>query len=71
MNVEVPLTKSILALLGIAAAASAIGAGIEKKIHGSQTTALIISNEEMNDIMKVVQPLQDANILSKGITNTI
>ena len=42
-----------------------------KKIHGSGTTTLIISNEEMNDIMKIVQALEDSNILLKGITKTI
>ena len=42
-----------------------------KKKHGSGTTTLIISNEEMNDIMKIVQALEDSNILLKGVTNTI
>ena len=71
MKVAVPLAKNILAPLGITAAASAIDAGIQKKIHGSGTTTLIISNEEMNDIMKIVQPLEDSNILLKGVTKTI
>ena len=43
----------------------------KKKIHGSGNTTLIISNEEMNDIMKIVQALKDSNILLKGVTNTI
>ena len=38
-----------------------------KKKHGSGTTTLIISNEEMNDIMKIVQALKDSNILLKGV----
>ena len=42
-----------------------------KKIHGSGTTTLIISNEEMNDIMKIVQALEDSNILLKGVIKTI
>ena len=46
MKVAVPLAKNILAPLGITAAASAIDAGIQKKIHGSNTTTLIISNKE-------------------------
>ena len=71
MKVAVPLAKNILAPLGITAAASAIDAGIQKKIHGSGTTTLIISNEEMNDIMKIVQALEDSNILLKGVTKTI
>ena len=71
MKVAVPLAKDILAPLGITAAASAIDAGIQKKTHGSGITTLIISNEEMNDIMKITQALEDSNILLKGVTNTI
>ena len=43
----------------------------KKKIHESGTTNLIISNEEMNDIMKIVQALENFNILLKGVTKTI
>ena len=71
MRVAIPLAKNVLAPLGTTAAASAIDAGIQKKIHGSGTTTLIISNEEMNDIMKIVQALEDSNILLKGVTKTI
>ena len=70
-KVAVPLAKNIFAPLGITAAASVIAAGSQKKIHGSGTTTLIISNEEMNDIMKIVQALEDSNIILKGITKTI
>ena len=52
MKAAVPLAKNILAPLGITAAASAIDAGIQKKIHGSGRTTLIISNKEMNDVIK-------------------
>ena len=65
MKREVPLAKNVLALLGITAAASALDAGIQKKIHGSGKTTLIISNEEMNDITKIVQALEDSYILLK------
>ena len=51
MKVAIPLAKTVLAPLGITAAASAIDAGIQKKKHASGTTSLIISDEEMNDIM--------------------
>ena len=71
MKVAVTLAKNILAPLGITAAALAIDAGIKKKIHGSGTTTLIISNEESNDIMKIVQALEESNILLKGVTKTI
>ena len=43
----------------------------KKKIHGSGTTTLIISNREMNDIMKIVQTLEDSNIFLKRVTKTI
>ena len=62
------LLKSVikpLELLGLTAASSAIDAGIQKKIHGSGTTTLVISNGDMNDIMKIVQALEDSNILLK------
>ena len=52
-------------------AAAAIDAGIQKKMHGSEPTTLIIPNKEMNDIMKIVQALEDSNILLKGVTKTI
>ena len=70
MKVAVPLAKHILAPLEIAAAALAKNRAIQKKIHGSGTTTLIISNEEMNDIMKIVQALEDSNILLKGVSET-
>ena len=71
MKLAVPLAKNVLALLGITAAASSIDAAIQKKIVGSGTVTLIISNEEMNDIMKIVQALEDSNVLLKEITKTI
>ena len=42
-----------------------------KKIHGSRTTTLIFSNEEMKDVMKIVQALEDQNILLKGISEIV
>ena len=71
MEIAIPLAKHVLAPLGITAADSAIDAGIKKKIHGSGNTTLIISNEEMNDIMKIIQALENSNILLKGVTKTI
>ena len=71
MKVAIPLSKTVLTSLGITAAASAIDAGIQKKIHVSGTITLIISNEEMNYIMKIVQAPEDSNILLKGVSKTI
>ena len=69
-----PLLKSVikpLGLLALTAASSAIDATVQKKIYGSGTTTLVISNEEINDIMKIVQALENSNILLKGVTKTI
>ena len=40
-------------------------------MHGIGTTTSIISNKEMNNIMKIVQALEDSNILLKEVTKTI
>ena len=50
---------------------SATDAAIQKKIFGSSTTALINSNEEMEDIKKIVKSLQESGLLIKGISETI
>ena len=71
MEVAIPLAKNVLTPLGITAAASATDAAIQKKIRGSGTTTLTISSEEMSDIMKIVQALEDSNILLNGVTRTI
>ena len=57
MKVAIQLAKNILDPLGITAAASAIDAEIQKKMHGPGTTILMISNEEMNEILKFFKVL--------------
>ena len=55
MKIAIPLAKNVLATLGITVAASAINSRIQKKkIHGSGNMTLIISNEEMSDILKIL-----------------
>ena len=74
LKTGLPLLKSVikpLGLLGLTATSSAIDAGVQKNIYGSRTATLVISNEEMNDIMKIVQALEDSDILWKGMTKTI
>ena len=71
MKVAVTLAKNIIVPLAITAAESAIDAGIQKKTYSSETATLINSNEEMNDIMKIVPALAYSNILFKGVTETI
>ena len=70
-NVIKPLAKSVLIPLGLTAAASATDAGIHKKILGSGRTMLIISNDEMKDIIRIVKSLQDSGLLLKGVSETI
>ena len=71
-NVIKPLAKSVLIPLGLTAAASAADAGIHKKIVGSgNTTTLIISNNEMEDIIKIVKYLEDSGLLLKAVTETV
>ena len=57
-NVPKTLAKSVLILLGLTAAASTTNAAIQKKMFGSGVTTLIISSEEMNDIMKTVKSVE-------------
>ena len=74
LKTGLPLLKSVikpLGLLGLTAASSEIDAEVQKKVYGSGTTTLVISNEEMDDIMKIVQALEDSNILLEGVTKTI
>ena len=68
-----PLAKSVLVPFGLTAAASAADAGIHKKILGlgHNNTTLIISNDEINDIIKIVKSLEDSGLLLKRITKTV
>ena len=50
---------------------SGIDGSIKKKMHGSNTTKLIIENEDMNDIKKIVEALENSGILFKGVAKTI
>ena len=70
-NVITPLTKSVLIPLGLTAAASAADAGIHKKILGSGNTTLIISNKDMEDLIKMVKFLEDSGLLLKGVTESV
>ena len=78
-NVIKPSAKSVLIPLGLTAAASAAGAGIHKKILGSVNrhsssalhTTLIISNDDINDIIKIIKSLEDSGLLLKVVTETV
>ena len=69
-SVLTPLVKNVLIPLGLPAGISA-DATIQKNIYGSGTRALIISNEEMEDIIKKVKSLEEPGLLIKGISEKI
>ena len=70
MKGVLPLAKNVLAPIGLTAAISPIHGSIQKKIHGSGVK-LIIEQEDMNDIMKIIEALEHSGILLKGVTKTI
>ena len=70
-NVINPLVKSVLIPLGLTAAASAADAGIHKKILGSGNTTLIISNKDIDDLIKIVKSLEDSGLLLKEVTKSV
>ena len=71
MKVAMPLAKNVLAPLGVSAAMSAIDGSIKKKMLGSGTTTLIISNDQMDDILKIVKSLENSGLLLKGVSEII
>ena len=70
MKVALPLAKNVLGPLSLTAAISAIDESIQKKIHGSEVK-LIIEQEDMKDIMKIIKALENSGILLKGVSKTI
>ena len=70
-NETKPLANSILIALGLTAAATATSVAIHEKMFESGTTKLIISNKEINDIMKIVKSAQESELLIKDINETI
>ena len=70
MKVVMPLAKNVLALLGLTAAMPAIDGSIQKKIHGSEIK-LIIEEEDMQDIIKIIKELENSDISLKGVSKTI
>ena len=66
------LAKSVLIPSGLTAAASAADAWIHKKILGSgNNTTLVISNNDMEDLIRIVKSLEDSGLLINGVTETV
>ena len=70
MKVAMSLAKNVLAPLGLTAPMSAIDGSIQKKMRG-EGVKLVIEQEGMNDIMKIIEALENSGILLKGVTKTI
>ena len=70
-NVLKTLAKRVLIPLGLTAASATDAAVHKKKMLGSGFTTLKISNEEMNDIMKIVKSLEESSLLIKRFSETI
>ena len=70
-NLPNPLRKKVLIPLGLTAAASATDAALHKKMFGSSVTTFINSNEEMNNIIKIVKSLQESGLLIKALTKQL
>ena len=72
LKTGLPLLKSVikpLGLLGLTAASSVIDAGVQKKIYGSGSAiTLIVSNDDIQDILKIVKSLEDSGVLLKGVS---
>ena len=72
-----PLAKNVFTPLGLTAAMSAIDGIIQKEMHGSgatsgaNATTFVIANEDMDDIMKIIEALENSGILLKGVAKTI
>ena len=70
-NVLIALAKSLLLPLALPAGSLATDPSIQKNFLGLETAALIISNEEMEDIMRIVKSLEKSGLLMEGISETI
>ena len=70
-NVLKPLAKSFLKPLALMEAASATDVAIHKRMFGSGKTTLIISNEEINEIIKIVNSLEESGLWIKCVSETI
>ena len=70
-NVLKTLAKNVLISLGVTVAASGTDAAVLKKMFGSGITTKTISNEEMEDIMRIVRSLEESGSLIKGVSEAI
>ena len=70
-NVLRPIVKIILVPSELVGATSETDAAFQKKIFGSGMVTLIISNQEVRDIIKIVKHIEESGLLIKGVSETI
>ena len=70
-SVLTTLAKSVLSILGVTATASATDGAIQKKIYALCTATLVFSNEDSNDIIKIVKSLEDAGLFIKDVSEAV
>ena len=70
-NVSTPLAKRVLVPLGLTIASSTADWAVWKKTFGSVMKALITSNEEIEDIVKIVKSFKESDLLLKDVTEAI
>ena len=62
-NVPKPIAKSVLIQLGLTTTTLAADVVILKKLISARTIAVIISNEEMGDVMKIIKFPEESRLL--------
>ena len=70
-NIHKLLAKGFLVQLRLSTAVLATDAAIQNNIFGSSTTALVLSNEDLNDIVAIVKFLEERSLFIKGVSEII
>ena len=70
-NVLTPLAKWVLEPVRLNATASTIDVAIQKKIYDLGMTILIFSNEEIDDMMRIIKSLEEFSLLIKSISEIV
>ena len=70
-SVFTPIAKNVLLLSRLLAGMPAADTAIQKKIYGSGGTTLVISNDQIEDIMKIVKSLEESELLIKKVVKQL
>ena len=69
-NLLTSLAKTFLIRLRLTVAVSTTDSSIQRRVFGSEMTTLLISNKEIDDIMKIVKSLEESGLLIKSVSKT-